>query len=111
MRIVELFDPTLSAASPEFLKEGDRKRMRGKSCGVGEESDVSMVSCGNMFFFRSRFFPFRVRADSPLPIDGQSFWIRWPGIGFRFERVLCMCICFCNELELGRVLLQCGIDM
>ena len=58
MRIGELFDPTLSPASPEFIKEGDRKRMRGKSCGVGEESDVSMVSCGNRFFFRSRFFRF-----------------------------------------------------
>lgn len=60
-------------------------------------------SCGNMFFFRSRFFPLRIHADLPLPIDGQSIGIRWPGIGFRFERVLCMYICFCNELELGRV--------
>lgn len=89
MRIGELFDPTLSVASPELIKEGDRKRMRGKSCGVGEESDVSMDSLvWQHVFFRSRFFPLRVHADLPLPIDGQSIGIRWPGIGFHFERVL-----------------------
>lgn len=104
MWIGELFDPTLSVASPEFIKEGDRKRMRGKSCGVGVESDVSVDSLvWQHVFFSLAFFPFRVRADSPLPIDGQSIGIRWPGIGFRFKRVLCMCMCFCNELELGRV--------
>jgi hypothetical protein len=79
--------------------------MREKSCGVGEESDVSMDSLvwQHVFFLARVFFPLRICADLPLPIDGQSIGIRWPGIGFRFKRVLCMCICFCNEPGLGRV--------
>lgn len=60
MWIGELFDPTLSVASPESIKEGDRKRMRGKSCGVGGESDVSMDSLvlQSVFFFASVFSRF-----------------------------------------------------
>jgi hypothetical protein len=60
VRIGELFDPTLSVASPELIKEGDRKRMRGKSCGVGEESDVSMDSLvwQHVFFFARDFSRF-----------------------------------------------------